>query len=154
LWHPSACSSRSLSGSWAPRRTRSGASASARKRQNRRAGRGRQPRRRIETLVTATTRIAFPRLPLFAAAFLVAGCGGAPLSQISLMPAPDVYEEGKIDPFLDNDPISRGHQPMVLYATDRAPAGPDAEDERYIDERGGALRLGVAHIRLGLDESI
>ena len=47
-------------------------------------------------------------------------------NQVFLMPAPGIYEEGKIDPFIDNDPISRGVQPGILYATDRAPA---AEDE-------------------------
>lgn len=90
---------------------------------------------------------------LIAGVLLLAGCGGAPLSQISLMPAPEVYEEGKIDPFLDNDPISRGQHPSLLYATDRAPVEA-GDDGYYSDQRGGALHLGVASIRLGLDKTI
>ncbi|HLT91550.1 MAG TPA: alpha/beta hydrolase [Woeseiaceae bacterium] len=93
---------------------------------------------------------------LAAGALLLAGCGGAPLSQISLMPAPEVYEEGKIDPFLDNDPISRGELPQLLYATDRAPAAADDDrgDRHYTDERGGVLRLGAASVRLGVEDTI
>lgn len=90
---------------------------------------------------------------LLAGAALLPGCRGAPLSQISLMPAPEVYEEGKIDPFLDNDPISRGQHPSLLYASDRAPAGDD-DNEYYSDDRGGVLRRGVASIRLGIDETM
>lgn len=94
-------------------------------------------------------------ISLLAAALLLASCGGMPLTQISLMPAPDVYEEGKIDPFLDNDPISRGQQPSLLYATDRAPVDPEEDDDGYYsDDRGGALRLGVASIRVGIDETM
>jgi esterase/lipase superfamily enzyme len=86
---------------------------------------------------------------------VVTGCGGMPPSQINLMPAPDVYEEGKIDPFQDKDPISQGLHPSLLYVTDRAPAEPDDRKHAYYsDERGGVLRLGVARIRLGIDETI
>ena len=59
------------------------------------------------------------------------------------MPAPGIYEEGQIDPFIDNDPIGKGVQPGVLYATDRAVAA--ADDKKYAyytHERGGVLRLG------------
>ena len=87
----------------------------------------------------------------------VAGCGGnkPKPNQVFLMPAPGIYEEGKIDPFIDNDPISRGEQPGILYATDRAPA---AEDDKkydyYTHERGKVLRVGEARTKLGLDEEI
>ena len=87
----------------------------------------------------------------------VAGCAGnkpAP-DQIFLMPAPDVYDDGRIDPFIDNDPISRGLQPGVLFATDREPAEPgDKKYAHYTHRRGGALRLGIAQVRMGFDESI
>ncbi len=85
-------------------------------------------------------------------AALLVGCGGNPQkeNQILLMPAPDVYEEGKIDPFIDNDPISRGVPPGILYATDRKPAEPgDRKYQYYTHERGFALRLGQADIILG-----
>jgi len=87
----------------------------------------------------------------------VAGCAGnKPLpNQIFLMPAPEVYEEGSIDPFIDNDPISRGVQPGVLFATDRKRAKPDDRKYDYFThERGRALNVGVAEITMGLDESI
>ena len=91
------------------------------------------------------------------AALLLAACAGnkpAP-DQIFLMPAPDVYEEGEIDPFIDNDPISRGLPPGILYATDRAPAAPDDRKyENYTHERGFVLRVGRADTRLGHDETI
>ena len=91
-------------------------------------------------------------LPVLTIAALLAGCTGNPQkqNQILLMPAPDVYEEGKIDPFIDNDPISRGVPPGILYATDREPAEPgDRKYQYYTHERGSVLRLGEADIILG-----
>jgi hypothetical protein len=71
------------------------------------------------------------------------------------MPAPDIYEDGRIDPFIDDDPISRGLQPGILYATDRRPAEPGDTEYRYFtNERGHALHLGLAEVRFGHDESI
>lgn len=76
-------------------------------------------------------------------------------NQVFLMPAPGIYEEGQIDPFIDNDPISRGLQPGILYATDREPAAADDRKyDYYTHERGGVLRLGEAQIHLGHDETI
>ena len=75
--------------------------------------------------------------------------------EIFLMPAPGVYEEGRIDPFIDNDPISRGLQPGILYATDRAKAAPDDKHFKYYNyDRAGMVYLGVADVRVGHDESI
>ena len=87
----------------------------------------------------------------------VASCGGnkPKPDQVFLMPAPGIYEEGQIDPFIDNDPIGKDVQPGVLYATDRAVAA--ADDKKYAyytHERGGVLRLGEAHTRLGVDDGI
>jgi esterase/lipase superfamily enzyme len=88
---------------------------------------------------------------LLAATQLVGCAGNAEKEkQILLMPAPEVYEEGRLDPFIDNDPISRGVPPGILYATDRKPA--EADDKKYdyyTHERGSALRLGIANIILG-----
>jgi len=94
---------------------------------------------------------------LFAVLAATGGCGGnkPKPNQVFLMPAPGIYEEGGIDPFIDNDPISEGLQPAVLYATDRAVAAPDDRKyDYYTHERGGVLRLGEAHTRLGVDDSI
>ena len=96
-------------------------------------------------------------LTLLVLGFGIAACGSnkPPPNQVYLMPAPGIYEEGKIDPFIDNDPISRGVQPGILYATDRAVA---AEDDKkydyYTHERGRVLRLGEAYTKLGIDETI
>ena len=96
-------------------------------------------------------------LALVAMLSLAGGCGSnkpAP-NQVFLMPAPGIYEEGKIDPFIDNDPISRGVQPGILYATDRAPAAEgDKKYDYYSHERGKVLRVGEAYTRLGVDEGI
>lgn len=97
-------------------------------------------------------------LHTFVCFFLIvamAGCAGRPLDQILLMPAPDVYEEGAIDPFVDNDPIVQGGHPGVLYATDRAPAAEgDKTFTYYSDKRANVLRLGVASVQLGVNEEI
>ena len=100
---------------------------------------------------------ALTRFLLLVLVITIAGCGSnkpAP-TQVFLMPAPGIYEDGKIDPFIDNDPISRGVQPGILYATDRAAA---AEDDKkydyYTHERGRVLRLGEAYTRLGIDEDV
>ncbi len=78
------------------------------------------------------------------------GCSSNTGQQIFLMPAPDVYEEGEIDPFIDNDPISRGVPPGILFATDRKPAeAGDKKYDYYTHERGFALRLGKADIVMG-----
>jgi esterase/lipase superfamily enzyme len=94
---------------------------------------------------------------LVAALAAAGGCGGnkPKPDQVFLMPAPGIYEDGSIDPFIDNDPISRGVHPGVLYATDRAVAAAnDRKYDYYTHERGGVLRLGEAHTRLGVDGSI
>ncbi|MEM9304711.1 MAG: alpha/beta hydrolase [Pseudomonadota bacterium] len=93
---------------------------------------------------------AGPRtLLLWLAATLVAGCAGRgpkPM-EIPLMPAPAVYEAGAIDPFDHCNRITE--DPGVLFATDRAPAGP--EDRRYdyfTHRRANMLHLGAARTRL------
>ncbi len=97
-------------------------------------------------------------LALATASLLLAiGCNGnrPKPNQIFLMPAPGIYAEGDIDPFIDNDPISRGLRPGVLFATDRAPAGPDdSKFEYYSDGRGDALSVGIANIKMGIEGSV
>ena len=91
------------------------------------------------------------------AASLPVGCASnkPKPNQIFLMPAPEVYEEGRIDPFVGNDPVSRGVQPGVLYATDRKRAEPDDEQHDYYTLwRARKLQLGVAEVRLGQDDSM
>ncbi|MDX1560105.1 MAG: alpha/beta hydrolase, partial [Marinobacter sp.] len=84
------------------------------------------------------------------------GCAtGGRTHTLELMPAPGVYQDGSIDPFLDADVIGHGAQPEILYATDRSPAEEgDSRYEHYTNRRGHALRLGVAQVNVGHDESI
>ncbi|MBK1706464.1 alpha/beta hydrolase [Halochromatium glycolicum] len=79
---------------------------------------------------------------------LLAGCAinKLPADQVSLMPAPAIYGEGRIDPFDNSAALADSPPPCILYATDRAPT---AEPERfayYSDERANVLRLGKACI--------
>jgi hypothetical protein len=88
---------------------------------------------------------------------LLSACSGnkPKKHEIFLMPAPEVYEAGSIDPFADNDPMSRGVPPGVLFATDRTRAEPPTRKfPYYTDQRGNALRLGLARIQLGYDASV
>jgi len=78
---------------------------------------------------------------LIAVLAATAGYGGnkPKPNQVFLMPAPGIYEEGRIDPFIDNDPISRGVHPGILYATDRAvPSADDKKYDYYTHERSEA----------------
>jgi esterase/lipase superfamily enzyme len=76
-------------------------------------------------------------------------CGGKKIDQIFLMPAPDVYDSGAIDPFTDFNPITAIPYEGILYATDRKPAEEGDEKNAYLNERGFLLRLGVGKIKLG-----
>ena len=80
---------------------------------------------------------------------LAAGCSASGLSEIGLMPAPEVYEEGVVDPFQGSSVINLTAHPGMLYATDRLPSGADDEQKYYSAERGHVIRLGVASVVLG-----
>ncbi len=108
-----------------------------------------------------TTHRRRPRSALAAlilvAASLAAGCAGTKPkpNQIFLMPAPSVYEEGVIDPFMGTDRLARDLEPGILYATDRKRAAPDDEEyEHYTYWRARMLQLGLAQVRLGQYDSI
>ena len=77
----------------------------------------------------------------------VMGCATHTPYEIELMPAPDVYEKGLIDPFSDQNPLKAIPYEGILYATDRQPA--DADHHFYLDERGFLTRLGSARIEMG-----
>jgi esterase/lipase superfamily enzyme len=65
------------------------------------------------------------------------------------MPAPDVYDEGHIDPFTDSHPIDLIPYEGILYATDRKPAGEEDKERFYLNQRGHVLRLGVGRMEIG-----
>jgi esterase/lipase superfamily enzyme len=87
-------------------------------------------------------------LLLLAALFLLACAGKGPY-QIDLMPAPDVYDDGAVDPFVDDDPIDQLPYGGVLFATDREPADEAHKEDYYQNRRGHVLRLGAARVELG-----
>jgi len=98
---------------------------------------------------SSTWRNFFTRLLFIALLLNLTACAGKPLNQIFLMPAPDVYDAGAIDPFTDFDPIEAIPYKGILYATDRKPAEKGDTDNIYLNERGFLLRLGVGKIELG-----
>jgi len=89
------------------------------------------------------------RIPLLISLLLLAGCASAPLDRTELMPAPAVFEAGRIDPFADVLPEGRRLENEILYATDRDPATADDVERHYASRRGYLLRLGRAEILHG-----
>ncbi|KPK00349.1 MAG: hypothetical protein AMJ60_01680 [Desulfobacterales bacterium SG8_35] len=81
--------------------------------------------------------------------FSLAACAKKPVNQIFLMPAPDVYDAGAIDPFTDTDPIEQIPYAGMLYATDREPSNGEGKEAYYLNKRGFVLRLGVGKIEVG-----
>ena len=83
---------------------------------------------------------------------LLAGCSSAPIDQIDLMPAPEVYGDGAINLLPEHDPIEAIPYQGILYATDREQATPESKEKYYLNDRGDFLRVGVAKIELGEKE--
>lgn len=81
---------------------------------------------------------------------LIAGCASTPVYQVDLMPAPDVYGDGLINPLPENDPLTHSiPYKGILYATDRQPATENDPERYYLSDRGQFVRLGVAKVTLG-----
>jgi esterase/lipase superfamily enzyme len=77
---------------------------------------------------------------------IVGGCGR------SMMPTPAVFWSGEVDPW--DEVLQEQQSPWadIFYATDRPAAG-DADDRRYKNGRGPAVRLGEVRVRLGSSSS-
>ena len=84
---------------------------------------------------------------------LLSACASAPVDQIDLMPAPDVYGDGLFNPLPEHDPFEKIPYNGILYATDRAPATTEDEEKYYLNDRGQVLRVGVAGIQLGQSQT-
>ncbi len=80
---------------------------------------------------------------------LLSACAGAPIDQIELMPAPDVYGDGLLNPLPEHNPFEKIPYNGILYATDRAPATLEDKEKYYLNDRGQVLRVGVAGVQLG-----
>ena len=90
-----------------------------------------------------------PRYGLAAIVVLtVVACSSSGIYRQNLMNAPDIYDEGGIDPFVDINPIDLDGQRGILYATDREPADEPTKAPFYGSSRGNVLRLGFARIHL------
>ncbi|UHD19042.1 hypothetical protein [Thiocapsa bogorovii] len=62
------------------------------------------------------------------------------------MPAPAVFEAGRIDPFAELPSQGRRLQSEILFATDRDPATADDVERHCANRRGYLVRLGRADI--------
>jgi len=83
---------------------------------------------------------------------LLSACASAPVDQIELMPAPDVYGDGLLNPLPETNPFDRIPYDGILFATDRAPATEEDPEQYYRNDRGQVVRLGLAEIQFGKKE--
>ncbi len=83
---------------------------------------------------------------------LLSACASAPIDEIQLMPAPDVYGDGLLNPLPDTNPFDRIPYDGILFATDRSPATEQDPEQYYRNDRGQVVRLGLAEIQFGKKE--
>jgi len=83
---------------------------------------------------------------------MLCACASAPVDQIELMPAPDVYGDGLLNPLPDTSPFDRIPYDGILFATDRSPATEEDPEQYYRNDRGQVIRLGLAEIQFGKKE--
>lgn len=100
-----------------------------------------------QTLVASWLRIFFCTLLVG-----MVGCAKAPIDQVELMPAPDVYGDGLLNLLPENEPIANIPYKGILYATDRRPATESDFGKYYANDRGQVVRLGVARVTMGKKE--
>ena len=94
----------------------------------------------------------FTGLLLLVMIMALTGCASTKPYQIDLMPAPDVYDQSEIDPFVDSSFVERGPEEGILYATDREPVGEGDKERFYRNARGYVLRLGLAHVEMSIED--
>jgi len=83
---------------------------------------------------------------------IMTGCSSAPVNRIDLMPAPEVYGDGLLNPLPETNPFDRIPYDGILFATDRAPATKEDVELYYRNDRGQVLRVGLAEIQFGKKE--
>ena len=88
------------------------------------------------------------RCMLLMVILMVSACAGNKPYTIDLMPSPDVYDDGAIDPFEKTGAVYVKPYDRILYATDRLPADENDKSLFYGNARGGVLRLGAARVEL------
>ena len=90
---------------------------------------------------------------VLAVTLLLSACASAPVDQIDLMPAPDVYGDGLFNPLPEHNPFEKIPYNGILYATDRTPATLEDKEKYYLNDRGQVLRVGVARVQLGQSQT-
>ena len=104
-------------------------------------------------LVPMSVRVARDhKAILFLITIILSACASIPVDQIDLMPAPDVYGEGLLNPLPEYNPFDEIPYDGILYATDRAPATEEDSERYYRNDRGQVVRLGLAEIQFGEKE--
>jgi len=83
---------------------------------------------------------------------LLSACASVPIDEIQLMPAPDVYGDGLLNPLPETYPFDRIPYDGILFATDRSPATEQDPEQYYRNDRGQVVRLGLAEIQFGKKE--
>ncbi len=89
------------------------------------------------------------RTAILLVAALLHACSSTPIDQIDLMPAPEVYGDGLLNPLPDTNPFDRIPYDGILFATDREPATDEDPEQYYSNDRGQVVRLGLAEIQFG-----
>ena len=89
---------------------------------------------KLTTLALGRRQLTITNALLIIFIIFLSGCATDRPYEIELMPAPDVYEKGLIDPFSDRNPLKAIPYEGILYVTDRQPS--DADHHFYLNERG------------------
>ncbi len=87
--------------------------------------------------------------PALAGMALLAGCSSPPVDQINLMPAPDVYGDGLLNPLPDTALFGERSHNGILFATDRRPSKAGDKEKYYLSDPGFSVRVGLAEIQFG-----
>lgn len=83
-----------------------------------------------------------------AACSVLVACGPNVYDSLELMPSPTLYSAAGFDPFPTQKEERLAASSPLFYATDRQPSGPKDPQAYYNNERGHALRAGVADVSL------
>ncbi len=86
----------------------------------------------------------------WACAMLLMACAANRPDSIDLMPAPDIYALGDIDPFSSLSELKQFPYRGILYATDRAPD--EQGDQFFLNRRGNLLRVGIGRLEVGRED--
>lgn len=106
----------------------------------------------LPEIYISCARVHFLRLSrqvLLLVTLLLTACASKDPYRIDLMPAPDVYDNGTVNPFHDDNPIEDLPYGGVLFATDREPVDGEQGEDNYQNNRGHVLRLGAARVEMG-----